>query len=115
MTEKSENELIAKFEGLHTRTIPNGGFPFTAYYWEGDEYNWFSLPEYDKDWNSLIRAINKIRGISTKNWTVKKINQYLKLKGHIFQDLTKQGGAVDVAEVQKAVVEFIKWHNQQNP
>lgn len=97
---KTDNETIAEFDGLFTEVV-DGKKLWTFKDKEGESYSYASHElEYHSSWDWLMPVVEKIKLLTSTQ------NEYY---GRIINALF----TVDINNVYKAVVEFIKWYNQQ--
>lgn len=113
---KTDNELIAEFMGatLHKEVWTAGGFPSRT--WDFKQFS--AIPIYGGEmlfatsWDWLMPVVEKIEnlGISTKidcdgistNVTIRHISVW-------------ENPSSKIEKVYKALLEFIKWYNQNKP
>ncbi len=83
-----DNELIAEFMGLPlTKSLPS----FTGGFKDEPFMRW----KYNQSWDWLMPVVEKISGL------------------HLNDYVTTLPLSTDIKTAHKAVVEFIKWYNQQ--
>lgn len=95
---KTDNELIAEF--MQMPKVVGG-------YEKWDAFEIYALEEFQfhNSWDWLIPVIQKINSIRT--------GKFLS-KGSILKvDISEPLQVCDIAKTYKAVVEFIKWYDQQ--
>jgi len=94
---KKDNKLIAEFLGY---TQPHPKYPGTTYWYkEGEEP--LTILSFDRDWNWLMKAIQKILDIcidADKEEDLEALDKYFEITDNI----------PDIKETHKAVVNFIK-------
>lgn len=107
----NNNKLIAEFLGY---TQPHPDYP-NASYWYKENKEPLTLLLFDSDWNYLIEAVEKIESL----------NNWVEISGGI-QNICLIGSTNSSCEsfkiisdtkinaTYKAVIKFIKWHNELN-
>ena len=94
---KKDNELIAEFLGY---TQPHPKYPSTTYWYKEGEEPLTTL-RFDRDWNWLMEAIQKILDIcidADKGKDLEALDKYFEITDNI----------PDIKETYKAVINFIK-------
>lgn len=106
--EKSDNELIAEFMGLHVRMI-------NEVHYLSDDDGYVDLTEGgpywpDMSWDQLMPVVEKIESMGYR----------CKIDGYCFNIDMPDGGSIygscldsKIESVHDGVVEFIKWYKQQ--
>lgn len=82
------NKLIAQFMG-----------DYDLYHWGSDPFNEYLKADHHRDWNELIPVVEKIKKLKIEEFSKKK---------PVMSALMD----VDIKILWLAVVEFIKWYNQ---
>ena len=94
---KENNELIAKFLGY---SQPHPNYPTTTYWYkEGEEP--LTILLFDTNWDWLMKAVHKCLGICHE----KMLNEW-----EVF--FSDKFFTCDIDVMFQAVVEFIKWYNE---
>jgi len=100
---KTDNELIAEFMGL--KMIDSKDIK------EDTNVNEYCFnPRYHTSWDWLMPVVEKIK--STIG--IKSVDECSEKEWYITSGLTRLPITTPLTIVYKAVVEFIKWFNQQN-
>ena len=105
-----DNKLIAEFMGYTVNEDGNfckGGIPLLK----------ISDFKYDHDWNWLMRVVETITNIDEGKYSVDISSVgmwacYIKRDDISEKEITSFGGFEPIINVYKAVVQFIKWYNQ---
>lgn len=101
MNTVENNKLIAEFMGA--------GYEENKYSHESSDYYFESCElEYHFNWNWLMPVVKKIRGIINVDLT---INEFECVKE---MELNLEPYDYEINQVHMAVVEFIKWYNENN-
>jgi len=114
------NILIAKFLGWKEQTDPTRRW-FTQFFNEYGERKGGTNKEpllFHSDWNWLMLAVEKINSFESGRFTVQinSMDTYihdLVKGGYIFQSECKWQTYELINSVYEAVIEFIKWYNEQ--
>jgi len=113
--------LIGNFMGL--LLIEGINFKGNKYYYYNNPImeDFESLPDYDSDWNELMKVVEKIEEIYVFNYSGYLLESSDSIKNfEEMMKLTKTGFFInnqmiyvntDIKEVYKAVVIFIEWYN----
>ena len=118
---KEENKLIAEFMGFELQNNPNERW-FNQWFTKetlNKPYNSrIEILHFDTDWNWLMEVVLKINMVDDYRYTVQinSMDTYihdLKYGGFIFQSEMKWQSDELINSVYEAVVEFIKWYNEQ--
>ena len=120
MNTTENNKIIAEFMGFKLQNNPNERFfnqwlinTPTEIAWSNRE----KLLFFDCDWNWLMAVVLKINMVDNYRYTVQinSMDTYihdLKCSGFIFQSEMKWQSDELINSVYEAVVEFIKWYNE---
>ena len=102
-----DNKLIAEFLGY---SQPHPDYPDTTYWYKKD-FPPLTILSFDTDWNWLMQVVEAINDL---NNVVEIHENHVRIVNNI-----KSKVLVDVVEgtmklaVYQAVIEFIKWYNEQ--
>lgn len=116
MDTTENNRIVAEFMGWKERTDPTERW---LGQWKDKKFQLHKILFFDTDWNWLMEVVEKINVIDDYRYTVQinSMDTYihdLKNGGFIFQSDMKWQPNELINSVYEAVVEFIKWYNQQN-
>jgi hypothetical protein len=101
---KTDNELIAEFIGDQGQRLNDPKWK------SGDELIYL---KYHKSWDWLMPVVEKIE---TLKFSVMVIGKYTRIQcPHPYKEFATDICETKIQSVYKAVVEFIKWYNQQKP
>lgn len=107
----NSNELIAEFMKLDKH--PNN----SRAYWVEDQdcYLTFDNLQFHHSWNQLMLVVRKISKLhdSSFEYDVDKIRNGIWPKDKEYMDVIALPLSTPISEVYGAIVEFIKWHNEQ--
>ena len=110
------NKLIAEFLGW---TLDNPStFPTELH--QEEELQGFWELRFDTDWNWTIKAVEKIENITINDIifdvfiTKEKTHINYSKNSEWFSNIFLHQGNTKIENTYNAIVEFIKWHNQQN-
>ena len=114
----TENKLIAEFMGVYQDDKGYWGFTNTKEHqrWHIDRF--LDATHYDNDWNWLMEVVEKIENIEDKN----RCSKYNFEMVQTFVEIIDNNNSDTIVEIDKntkiqatykAVVEFIKWYNEQ--
>lgn len=106
---KTDNELIAEF--MDGTTFDSDGLctdPEKKYSWRPGCYDSLKVEHlaYHNNWNWLMPVVEKIDSLNIEEFNIDEFDNQIEilLKLDIFTPIDK---------VYKAIVEFIKWYNEQ--
>ena len=122
------NQLIAEFMGVFDKILSTGNIhswsdaPF--YYTTEDTRekvikNISKYSKYSKDWNWLMKVVEKIESIEDCVYQVDILQEGCKILKRCCLLIDKRVGKLEsdttkIESVYSACVEFIKWYNEQN-
>ena len=122
------NKLIAEFMGVFDKILSTGNIhswsdaPF--YYTTEDTRekvikNISKYSKYSKDWNWLMKVVEKIESIEDCVYQVDILQEGCKILKRCCLLIDKRVGKLEsdttkIESVYNACVEFIKWYNEQN-
>ena len=122
------NKLIAEFMGVFDKILSTGNIhswsdaPF--YYTTEDTRekvikNISKYSKYSKDWNWLMKVVEKIESIEDCVYQVDILQEGCKILKRCCLLIDKRVGKLEpdttkIKSVYLACVEFIKWYNEQN-
>lgn len=117
---ESNNIIIAEFLGY---TQPHPDYPNASYWYKKDKEP-LCLLMFDSDLNSLFEVVQKIveselyifdlwySGNTSKEWICSfEVQRTFKADKY---GITTKSGKTQIDALYKAVIEFIKWHNELN-
>ena len=122
------NKLIAEFMGVFDKILSTGNIhswsdaPF--YYTTEDTRekvikNISKYSKYSKDWNWLMRVVEKIENLQDENncaiYNVQIEQSFVEIIiNHTSETIVEVDSNSKIEAVYQACVEFIKWYNKQN-
>ena len=122
------NQLIAEFMGVFDKILSTGNIhswsdsPF--YYTTEDTRekvikNISKYSKYNKDWNWLMKVVEKIESIEDCVYQVDILQEGCKILKRCCLLIDKRVGKLEsdttkIESVYLACIEFIKWYNEQN-
>lgn len=109
---KTDNELIAEFMGGRKQIIGDDqlhGYSPGTILWHGlfDEHGHTTYLSFDDDWEWLMPVVEKIESLDYE------VDVYKHACEINTEDMIRFEASSKIEACYKAVVEFIKWHNQQ--
>lgn len=112
---KTDNELIAEFMGMKHQ-IQVGPFGGEYLYVKNPVTKEFEIPKFEISWDWLMPVVEKINktsyGAVHLNRSEIFLHRYTRKKREELLDFRHDGSMIEAT--YKAVVEFIKWYNQQS-
>ncbi len=120
------NKLIAEFMGLYIFTDEED---YGNKYWKNKNHEWVDLlgagnwmfpspPPFHSNWNWFMPVVEKIATLETEvhicNWKTEIFSEHFPYKDVHFAEVDKTHKTKMIELCYKAVLEFIKFYNQQN-
>ena len=99
---ENNNKLIAEFLGFQQTNI--GWYDSEEVLLRTERDNTFDDLKFDTDWNWLMKAVEKC---------LTKLDTYNITTNEHYNNIHDSLWSINITEVYNAVVEFIKFHNEQ--
>jgi hypothetical protein len=112
---KTENELIAEFMGFEKTSTFYDTADDRHYKYKSELFGYTYPSEwaFHIKWDWLMPVVEKIE---TLKFSVMVIGKYTRIQcPHPYKEFATDICETKIQSVYKAVVEFIKWYNQQKP